>query len=74
MAKQNRHARAQRSNPSGSKKESWFASLRSQLTAGYGSAISPRVSREVCQKSPYPPVRGRRECRTLGASAAARVV
>ena len=34
-------------------------------------AISPRISREFCCRVTPSPIRGRRECRTLGASAAA---
>ena len=46
------------------------------MTSGYAtsrsaSAISPRISREVCCRVTPSPIRGRRECRTLGASAAA---
>jgi hypothetical protein len=38
----------------------------------YTPAISPRISREFCSKVRRLKIRGRRECRTLGASAALR--
>ena len=38
------------------------------------SAISPRIAPEFCLEIPYPPNRGRRECRAPDAPAAARGV
>jgi hypothetical protein len=40
--------------------------------SSHNFAISPRVSREVLPLVPLSEIRGRRECRTLDASAAAR--
>jgi hypothetical protein len=37
---------------------------------GQTTAISRRDAPEVCQKFPYPPIRGRRECRALDAPTA----
>jgi hypothetical protein len=49
-----------------------------RLVCSHGFAVSPRISREFCVECPPPEIRGRnatprgsRECRTLGASAAA---
>src|ERR1700681_4684702 len=44
---------------------------REKIRFGRGSAIPRRVAPEGCQKFPYPPVRGRRECRAPDAPAAA---
>jgi hypothetical protein len=41
------------------------------MTAKHSVAISPRISLEFCSNVPPSSYRGRRECRTLGASAAA---
>src|ERR1700736_3231230 len=39
------------------------------MTFRYNFAISRRVAPEVCERFPYPPVRGRRECRAPDAPA-----
>jgi hypothetical protein len=64
--------RAKRSNPCSSKERvDCFVAALLAMTLECESAISPQVSREFCQQRSALCNRRRRECRTLGASAAA---